>query len=64
MKRCYDCGERHFLAFDDELLVCIGCSELVYPHERVGLFRGLMRRAVRRWHSNTADRAARGWRHT
>lgn len=61
---CYDCGRRAFEAGStlDDMLICTHCSELVYADELIGPFRALARRVLFRWHSNTGDAQARGWR--
>ena len=59
---CYDCGHDTFESFDGGYERCTVCCELVGPSEKVGLLRALIRRVLYRWHSNTQDAAARGWR--
>ena len=66
---CYDCGRSRFEGHSGDegdgrgaLLSCEHCWELVFEADKIGPLRALVRRALYRWHSNTEDPAARGWR--
>lgn len=55
---CYECGRALDDArpFNDELLLCGHCNELLYPGEAIRGLRARIRIALRPQHSNTADR--------
>jgi hypothetical protein len=62
---CYDCGRP--LAHSEAVnlagaLVCCHCAEIVASWEAISGLPALVRRALFRVHSNTADPRAAGWR--